>query len=101
LIREIGDQSREAGALNSLGESLLAAGQSAEVRTQLGFALDLATRVGNKYEQARAHHGLARGHQAAGEPVLAHRCLRQALAIFTELGAPEADQITAALGSRD
>jgi tetratricopeptide (TPR) repeat protein/transcriptional regulator with XRE-family HTH domain len=103
LLREIGDQSREAGALNSLGESLLAARQSVDACTQHAYALDLATQVGNKFEQARAHHGLARGHQATGEPARAHYCWQQALALFTELGAPEADQVStemAALGLR-
>jgi tetratricopeptide (TPR) repeat protein len=104
LLREIGDQNREAEALNSLGESLLAAGQSVDVCAQHAFALGLATQVGNKYEQARAHYGLARGHHATGEPARAHHCLQQALALFTELGAPEADQISAEMatrGSRD
>ena len=97
LLREIGDQNREAEALNSLGESLLAAGQSVDVCTQHTFALGLATQVGNKYEQARAHYGLARGYQATGEPGRAHRHWQQALVLFAELGAPEADQVRAQL----
>jgi hypothetical protein len=62
-------------------------------------ALGLASQVGDKYEQARAHSGLARGYQATGEPARAHRHLQQALALFTELGAPEADQLRAQLAT--
>ena len=101
LLREIGDQNREAEALNSLGESLLAAGQSVDVCTQHTFALGLATQVGNKYEQARAHYGLARGYQATGEPGRAHRHWQQALVLFAELGAPEADQVRAQLAGTE
>jgi DNA-binding SARP family transcriptional activator/Tfp pilus assembly protein PilF len=95
LFREIGDQAGEATALNSLGETLLAAGQSVGVCTQHTFALGLASQIGDKYEQARAHHGLARGYQATGEPARAHRHWQQALRLFAELGAPEAEQVRA------
>jgi DNA-binding SARP family transcriptional activator/tetratricopeptide (TPR) repeat protein len=100
LFREIGDQAGEATALNSLGETFLAAGQSVEVCTQHTFALGLASQTGDKYEQARAHYGLARGYQATGEPARAHRHWRPALMLFTELGAPEADQVRAQLAGK-
>ena len=57
LHREIGDRSGEADALNSLGEALLAAGQPA-ARTHYAAAFGIASRERDKYQQARAHHGL-------------------------------------------
>jgi DNA-binding SARP family transcriptional activator len=101
LFRELGDQTAEAMALNNLGEALLAAGQSADVCTQHAFALGLASQIGQKYEQARAHYGLARGYQATGEPARAHGHWQQALTLFGELGAPEADQVRAQLADTE
>lgn len=101
LLREIGDRNREAEARNGLGESLLAAGQFADVRTQHAFALGLATQVGNRYEQARAHRGLGDACHADGDPEQGRRHWQQALALFTELETPEANQVRTRLGGKD
>jgi tetratricopeptide (TPR) repeat protein len=95
LFREVGDQAGEATALNSLGETLLVAGQCVDLCTQHTFALGLASQIGDKYEQARAHYGLARGYQTTGESARAYRHRQQALVLFAELGAPEAEQVRA------
>ncbi len=67
LYRETGDRSGEADALNSLGDVLLATGQPGDARARHAAALGLAAQIGNTYEQARARHGLACGHQATEE----------------------------------
>jgi DNA-binding SARP family transcriptional activator/tetratricopeptide (TPR) repeat protein len=94
LYREIGNRSGEADALNSLGEVLLAAGQPDDAHSECSAALRLATEIGDTYQQARAHYCLG---QARSGYARVH--WQQALALFTELGTPEADQVRAALSS--
>jgi hypothetical protein len=85
----------EADALNSLGEVLLAAGELSLARAQHAAALGLASQIGAKLQQARAHHGLARGHEAVFDPGQARPHWQQALALYTDLGVPEAGQVRA------
>jgi DNA-binding SARP family transcriptional activator/tetratricopeptide (TPR) repeat protein len=99
LLREIGDRSGEAEALNGLGEVFLAAGRPGQARRKHATALELTGQIGDKYEQARAHHGLACAYHADGEPDQARRHWQEALALYTALGAPEADQVRAQLAT--
>jgi DNA-binding SARP family transcriptional activator/Tfp pilus assembly protein PilF len=104
LYQEIGDRSGEADALNSLGEALLVAGQPSRARTRHITACDIASDIGDKYQQARAHDGLARAHHALARPDQARDHWAEALALYTHLGTPEADQVRAQLaetGNRD
>jgi tetratricopeptide (TPR) repeat protein len=52
-------------------------------------ALALASRIGERYEQARAHDGLARSYRATGDHGRARHHWGDALALLTALGAPE------------
>ncbi len=99
LFRETGDRAGEAEALNGLGEVLLATGQPRGAGAQHAAALAVTSQTGDKYEQARAHAGLARSHDAASEPAQADDHWRQALAGYTSLGAPEADQVRTRLAA--
>jgi Tfp pilus assembly protein PilF len=87
-------------ALNGLGEALLAEGHR-DAREPHATALDLASQTDNGYEQARAHYGLARVYQSAGQPGQARHHWQHALAEFTRLGTPEADQVRAELATAD
>jgi tetratricopeptide (TPR) repeat protein len=87
----------EAEALNGLGEAYLAASQPGHARTAHSRALDLAGQTGDKFEQARAHAGLARSHQPVGDQDQALDHWHEALALYIELGTPEAGQIRAQL----
>jgi tetratricopeptide (TPR) repeat protein len=93
LSRELGNPADEARARNGLGEALLVAGQAAEARTELVTALDLAARIGQKREQARAHDGLARSYDAAGAAAVARHHWREALALYTSPGIPQAHEV--------
>jgi hypothetical protein len=62
LCRETGDESTEATVLNGLGEVLLATGRPADARARRAGALELASRVGEKYEQARPRRPRRPGH---------------------------------------
>jgi tetratricopeptide (TPR) repeat protein len=97
LFREIGDTAGEAEALNGLGELFLATGDPGQARAQHSAALGLTSPNGDKHEQAHAHDGLARCYQAADDPGQAARHWQEALALYTHLGAPEADQVRAQL----
>jgi tetratricopeptide (TPR) repeat protein len=97
LYQEIGDRSGEADALNSLGEAHLADGQPSGARAHHATACDIASDVGDTYQQARAHDGLACAHHALARPDQARDHWDQALALYSQLGVPEADQVRARL----
>jgi hypothetical protein len=61
----------------------------------------VTTDSGERYEQARAHRGLARSYYADGDADQARHHWQQALALYTALDAPEADQIRAQLSTAD
>lgn len=56
-------------------------------------ALALAQRVGHLHERARAHHGLGTAHRAAANDLGARPHLEAALAAYTELRTPGADDV--------
>jgi len=93
LYRELGDRCGEAGALNSLGGVFLAIGRPGDARAQHAAGLRLVAQAGDRYQQARAHRGLGEACHADGDPDGARRHWQQALALFSELGTPEADQV--------
>jgi tetratricopeptide (TPR) repeat protein len=99
LLRRAGERNAEAMALNWLGEALLSAGQPGDARTQHVSALRVATQVGYRYEQARAHNGLAHSYRVVRDRDQACRHWQEALALFTDLGVPEADQVRAQLAT--
>jgi tetratricopeptide (TPR) repeat protein len=97
MCREISYQSGEVTALSALGEVSLATGRSSEACAQYAAALSGAARNGEKYEQARAHDGLARAYHVAGELGQARHHWDEALALYITLGAPESDEVRAHL----
>ena len=98
IARETRDRFGEAEALNALGETLLALGRPGEADAALALALGLASKTGDRYEQARAHAGLARSYQDRDpDRVLLHR--QQALALYDGLGTPEASKLRAELAA--
>jgi tetratricopeptide (TPR) repeat protein len=97
LYREISDRSGEADGLNSLGEALLAVGQVSHARTHHMAARDIAGDVGDSYQQARAYDGLARAHHAEARHDEARDNWGKALALYTQLGTPEAAEVRAQL----
>ncbi|MGH3938233.1 MAG: tetratricopeptide repeat protein [Pseudonocardiaceae bacterium] len=101
LLRKIGDRSGEAGALNGLGETHRATGELREARTQHTAALTVATQIGDRYEQARTHNGLAHTHHTTGDPEQTRQHWREALALYADLGVPDADDVRAHLNALD
>jgi tetratricopeptide (TPR) repeat protein len=115
LYRQTGDRDGEAGALNALGDAARAAGHPEPALDRHASALTLATDTGDRFQQARAHDGLAHAHDtlahahhtlAHADHTLAHKAeagrhWRHALALFTDLGTPEAAEVQAALTALD
>jgi hypothetical protein len=97
LASQIGDKHEQARGHNGLGAALLGSTLPGQARAQHSAALDLASQSGDRYEQARALAGLARSYQAAGDPGRAGHHWRRALARYTDLGLPEADDIRSRL----
>jgi tetratricopeptide (TPR) repeat protein/transcriptional regulator with XRE-family HTH domain len=97
MCSEIGDRYSQVTALNGLGETLLATSNPAEAREQHAAALSLAIQIDNKYGQATAHNGLARSYHATSDTRQARSHWRQALVLYSSLGAPEANQVHAQL----
>jgi hypothetical protein len=56
-------------------------------------ALAVATDIGARDQQARAHTGLGHAHQSLGSPEPARHHYQHALTLYTDLGMSEADQI--------
>jgi tetratricopeptide (TPR) repeat protein len=69
ICQQTRDLSSYANTLNSLGELLLVTGQPAGATGHYTAALDLAVQAGEKYEQARAHAGVAAGYAHGGGSV--------------------------------
>ena len=92
--REIGDLGDEPHALNNLGATLHLLGKPDQAIHHHELALAQCRRTGNRYEQARAHDGLGTAHHDLDQ-VREHWV--NALALYEELGVPEATEIRARL----
>jgi tetratricopeptide (TPR) repeat protein len=97
LSRQTLYQPGQAEALNGLGEAFLALGQPDLAQARHSSALALARHTGDRAQQASACHGLARACHAAADHGRARRHWQEALALYTSLGAAEADQVRAQL----
>ncbi len=95
LTRDVGDHS-EMEVLNDLGETCLAAGRPDRAREHHTHALRLALATDQRHQQAKAHNGIAHTLRDV-DPDAARAHWRQALAIYTDLGLPDADHVRAQL----
>ncbi len=101
LFREMGDRHGEACALNRVGETLVAIHQPDHAIARYTAALTITAQIGDRYEQARAHNGLAHTHQVAGDTDQARHHWHYALALYTDLGVPDAEVVNAHLTALD
>jgi tetratricopeptide (TPR) repeat protein/DNA-binding XRE family transcriptional regulator len=97
LCQQAGNQFEEIMTLRKLAEALHGVGQPAPARAELEAALRLAAETGNTYEHACVHRDLAENYFAADEETRARQHWLEALDLYTQLGAPEADQIRSRL----
>lgn len=102
IAAEDGSRQLEVQILNSMGPALCQLGQTDRALRQHRRALAAASSMGDRYEQARAHDGIARcltnnggtggtgGTGNAEHAAGARTHWQRALALHTELGTPEA-----------
>ena len=97
MAREAGLQLLEGQALATLAGIDLDQGEPDQARQHAEQALELHRATGHRLGQARALVTLGRALRDSGGAEAALPCWREALALFTEAGSPEADQIRALL----
>ena len=78
-----------------------AAGHVDHARTHHNAALTLAVQIGERYEEARAHDGLARTYHPLDEYDQACHHWQQSLGLYTQLGVPEANNVRARVAALD
>ncbi|WBQ05309.1 tetratricopeptide repeat protein [Kribbella sp. CA-293567] len=96
---ETGEQAGEASALNGLAATEHASGQTAAALDQYSAANIIALDIGDPYQQARAQAGLGTAHRSLDRPARARRHFERAIALYTQLGQPEAEQLRTQLGT--
>ncbi|MEU4532458.1 tetratricopeptide repeat protein [Micromonospora ureilytica] len=97
-MRDAGDRYAEAICIANLGEAHAELGDHERAIRRFREAGRLHLSTGNEHGRARTLLALGRSLSERGEADDARSCWRQALAVFNELGDPEADEIRALLG---
>jgi tetratricopeptide (TPR) repeat protein/transcriptional regulator with XRE-family HTH domain len=100
MQRELGDRGNAAAILNDLGEVLTKLGDIPHARDRHTEALAIARDINKPLEQARALEGIGNCLAGNGEPD-APAYWRQALTVYSQLGAPDAERIRETLGQYD
>ncbi|ROO59823.1 DNA-binding SARP family transcriptional activator [Micromonospora sp. Llam0] len=114
IYRDTSQPMGAASALVGLADALMEVGHATAARDHYRQALSISAQIGDRTQQARAHAGLARAGQRLADTdrrrtatdrgntpddVWDHWC--HALAHFSAIGAPEAEQIRARLNAAD
>ena len=89
LFRDLGDRHGEAVASISLGELLFLSSAHRQARGYFAQALRIAHDSNAPVQEAQALEGIGRSHIREGNPVQGAAHVRQALAIYRRIGAPE------------
>jgi tetratricopeptide (TPR) repeat protein len=101
LCRDLGDPQGQAKALNGLGEVARETGDPVQALAAHAEAHQHASKIGQRHEQARADFGLGHAYRDLGNAEQAREQWRQALALYAELGVPEAGEVRASLAALD
>lgn len=97
LLQGAGDSRGEAGTWDSLGYAHHHLGHHRQAITCCQHGVDMYRKIGDRYNEADALTHLGEAHHATGDHQAAQDVWRQALAILTELGDPDADRLQAKL----
>ncbi|ALG14818.1 hypothetical protein AOZ06_15710 [Kibdelosporangium phytohabitans] len=97
LAHRSANRTFEIEVLNSLGETARIASDPAEALTLHHKAVALSEETGSRSELARAHNGLGQAHHDLGDGSAARTHWETALALYKDLGLPDADELSAAL----
>ncbi|MBG0829605.1 tetratricopeptide repeat protein [Planomonospora sp. ID67723] len=99
IAERIGYTTRTAVLLRETGETQLAAGDVPGALASATRALDMFDATSDRYGGGRTLSLLGRVYRAAGDAGSASRCWAEALAVLTELGVSEADEVREFLGA--
>lgn len=99
IAQELGDPNLQAEAFNGLAEIHRAAGRTEDAKSCHTIALTQARNSNNREEQARALDGIAQILRTSGDSDLARKYWQDALAIYTDLNAPQAKDVSARLAA--
>src|SRR5262249_17858795 len=91
IHRELGDRGSEAGILNDLGNVLTKLGDTRRAHDRHTQALAIAREIGTPLEEARALEGIGNCMLHDGNPDGA-AYWRQALTVYNQIGAPDAER---------
>lgn len=97
-FRQIGKRSDQAWSINGLGEVAQFDDDPVAALHLHTDALTIATEDGLRHQQARAHVGIGHAHRALGDPGWARAHYEQAHLIYTELGMPDAAEMSELMG---
>jgi tetratricopeptide (TPR) repeat protein len=100
IAREVRYRNAQLEAHRALGVALRESGQVDEAMHHLEHALELAGELDQPIDTARAHDELARTH-ARNDAGRAREHWREALALFEQLGVPEAERVREQLAALD
>jgi tetratricopeptide (TPR) repeat protein len=93
LYQDLGDLLGQAEVLNTMGDLSLAAGALSEARARYTAGLRIAAGIAGPLEKARALEGIGRCHLQAARSRPGAAMLRRALAIYQQIGSPQARQV--------
>lgn len=97
LHRQTGNWEGYADAMIGIAATTRAIGQPRDGVHQYAAALAIATDKGFRYQQARAHNGLAHAYHELGDNLQARTHWQHALTIHADLGTPGANKIQSQL----
>lgn len=101
IYRELDNQGGQSAVLNGLGEVARATGDPVGALHAHAVAHQYASKIGLRYEQARADDGLGHAHHELGNAREARKHWDRARITYEELGVPEADEVNAHLVAAD
>lgn len=88
LARDLNDAAAETSALNNLALAVSASGDADEALRLAGAALERSAAVGDRHREAALHNNIADLLRSRGDTDQAMAHLKQAVAIFAEVGEP-------------
>ncbi|MQA85661.1 MAG: tetratricopeptide repeat protein [Streptosporangiales bacterium] len=91
------DPFHQARVLMAVGSTYLRAGRPDEAVAPLRRALEVVRELGLRYDQGNVHEVLAEAARQSGDPVEFRAELRRALAAYSDVRAPQAEEVQARL----
>lgn len=101
MINQRGDHSGDSLARSLLSDAYRQLGRNDDAIKFARRALDISRRVRDKYQQAAAWTALGKALADVGNTRQARSCLAKALALATDLGIAESEQIAAGIAALD